>query len=146
MPAALDFLGFARIALPRRSFVFVLSDFLVPVPPEAWLAARGYGWDIVPVVIQDPLWEQSFPDLAGIAIPVVDAETGTRGLLRLTRAQTAALRTAHERRLAGLLDELAGLGLDPVLVDSVDDEAILAAFLDWADRRIFVTEAWALGA
>ncbi len=33
------------------------------------------------------------------------------------------------------MDELEGLGLDPVLLSSSDSTDILAAFLDWADLR-----------
>ena len=43
-------LGFAR-ALPPGSFLFVVSDFLDPVPEAVHRAHRG--WDLVPVVVQD---------------------------------------------------------------------------------------------
>ena len=35
--------------LPSGSFVFVVSDFLAPPPPETWLHARRRRWDVVPV-------------------------------------------------------------------------------------------------
>ncbi len=35
-----------------------------PPPADAWLDAVAHGWDVVPVVIQDPVWEQSFPEVA----------------------------------------------------------------------------------
>ena len=58
----------AHLASHRRSvsagtFVFVLSDFIPPPPAEVWLTAVENRWDLVPVVIQDPTWEQSFPDV-----------------------------------------------------------------------------------
>ena len=34
--------------------------------------------DVVPVVVQDPTWERSFPDVPGVLLPVVDVATGER--------------------------------------------------------------------
>jgi uncharacterized protein (DUF58 family) len=56
---SLAFLLRHRADLPRSSFVFVLSDFLAPPSAEACQGALRAGWDVVPVVIQDPVWEQS---------------------------------------------------------------------------------------
>ena len=56
--------------------------------------------------------------------------------MRVTRArgrERAGRRTRNASQ--SLLDELEGLGLDPVLVSSSDPTEILAAFLDWADMR-----------
>lgn len=142
----LDFLHLVRIAIPPGSFVFVFSDFLVAPPPEAWLSAVEHGWDVVPVVIQDPTWEQSFPDISGIAVPIVDAETGKAGTIRLRRAQARALRDKHSQRMRELLDGFAALGIEPVVLSSVNEEDALGAFLDWADRRSHLGEAWRLGA
>jgi len=55
------FLTARRRRLPAGSFVFVLSDFLAPPSSETWRTAVDCGWDVVPVLIQDPVWEQSFP-------------------------------------------------------------------------------------
>jgi uncharacterized protein (DUF58 family) len=49
--------------LPRGSFVFVLSDFLRPVAARTWRALAARSWDVVPVVVQDPTWERSFPSV-----------------------------------------------------------------------------------
>ena len=59
--------------------MFVLSDFLAPPPDDSWLEAVERGWDVIPVVIQDPTWEQSFPDVSGIAIPFADVTAGGSG-------------------------------------------------------------------
>jgi len=142
----LEFLRLARISLPPGSFVFVLSDFLVATSPDAWLAAAQQAWEMVPVVIQDPTWEQSFPDVSGLMIPIVDAESGTLGTMRLRRSQARALRLDHEERLRRLLQELASFGAEPVLVGSTDEEAILQAFLAWADRRTELAHGWQLTA
>jgi uncharacterized protein (DUF58 family) len=132
---ALAFLGRHRTDLPPGSFVFVLSDLLAPPPPEAWLDAAGHGWDLVPVVIQDPLWERSFPDVGGVAVPVADPRTGTVSLVRLSRREARRRRTANEERHARLVAELGSVGLRPVTVETSDPSAIDGAFLEWAEER-----------
>ena len=52
-----------RRVVSAGSFVFVLSDFIEPPSRLTWLTAVEHLWDIVPVVIQDPVWEQSFPEV-----------------------------------------------------------------------------------
>ena len=83
------------------SFVFVLSDFLDAPSRETWLTAVEHLWDVVPVVIQDPTWEQSFPDVSGIVVPLRDPRTGRVTHVRLTRKEAAARKRAHEERLRG---------------------------------------------
>ncbi len=122
-------------AVTPGSFVFVLSDFLDPPPDDVWLKALERRLDIVPVVIQDPTWEQSFPDVNGMVVPMRDPRSGRLADVRVTKREAARRRTANEERLASLMDELEGLGLDPVLLSSSDTTDILAAFLDWADLR-----------
>ena len=117
------------------SFVFVLSDFLDTPSMETWLTAVEHLWDIVPVVIQDPTWEQSFPDVSGIVLPLRDARTGRVTEVRLTRKEVAERKAAHEQRLRALLDGFALLDLDPVLVSSSETHEILATFLDWTELR-----------
>ena len=64
--------------LPTGSFVFVLSDFLEPPSPEVWNEALELPWDVVPVIVQDPVWEQSFPAVGGVGVPFADPATGDR--------------------------------------------------------------------
>ncbi len=132
---ALLFLGRLRSDLPSGSFVFVLSDFLAPPPTESWLEAVAHGWDLVPVVIQDPVWEQSFPAVGSVAVPVADPRSGRVELVRLTRREAAELRARNEERLQRLLDELASLGLDPVLLGTSEPDAVDRAFVEWAEDR-----------
>ena len=120
-------------AVTPGSFVFCLSDFLDPPPVEGWLTALEHRFDIVPVVIQDPMWEQSFPEVSGIVCPLRDPRTRRLAEVRLTRREVAARRHANEERLQELLSGLGELGLDPVLVSSADPVHILAAFLEWAE-------------
>ena len=132
---ALVYLGRMRSALPAGSFLFILSDFLAPPPVAAWLDAGAHRWDVVPVVIQDPVWEQSFPDVGSVVVPVADPSGGRPRLVRLSAREARARRGANEARLARLLDEFASLGFDPLVVGSEHPEQIDAAFLDWADLR-----------
>lgn len=132
---ALRFLLRRRAALPVGSFVFVLSDFLVPPASELWKRLRSLRWDVVPVVIQDPLWEQSFPLLPGVVVPVADPESGRVAEVRLGRRESEDLRTRNERRLGSLLANLRRHGHDPVLVGSEQPHEIVSAFLGWAARR-----------
>jgi uncharacterized protein (DUF58 family) len=122
-------------AVTPGSFVFVLSDFLDPPQADVWLKALERRLDVVPVIVQDPTWEQSFPDVNGIVIPMRDPRSGRRTDVRVTKREAARRRAANEERLSSLVDELEGLGLDPVPVSSSDPTDILAAFLDWADVR-----------
>ena len=132
---ALGFLGGLHSDLPPGTFLFVLSDFLVSPPAGAWVEALAHGWDVVPVVIQDPVWEQSFPPVGGVTIPVADPRSGSVALVRLTRRQAARRRRAHEERHRLLLAELESLGLEPVVVRTSDPEAIDRAFIAWAELR-----------
>ena len=133
---ALLHLGLLRSSLPAGSFVFVLSDFLLETSAEAWLRAVDRRWDVVPVVIQDPVWEASFPDVGGVLVPFVDAGSGGVRRVRMGRREARRMRVAHEDRHAALIDTLTAYGTDPVVVSSADPDAILTAFLAWADARV----------
>ena len=122
-------------AVTPGSFVFVLSDFLDPPSTDVWLQALERRLDIVPVIIQDPTWEQSFPEVNGIVVPMRNPRSGRRADVRVSKREAAKRRAANEERLSSLVDELEALGLDPVLLSSSDPTEILAAFLDWADLR-----------
>jgi uncharacterized protein (DUF58 family) len=118
--------------LPPGSFVFVVSDYLTPVRTAEWARLRALRWDVVPVVVQDPTWEQSFPDVHGAVVPFADPETGAVAPTRFTRREVRALAAEHEERLDRTVRTLRHLGCDPVVVGSEDASAPLAA---WAARR-----------
>jgi hypothetical protein len=129
-------LGHTRALLPG-SFLFVLSDFLDPVPEVAWLAALARGWDIVPVVVQDPTWEASFPAaVGGLVLPIADPGGGGPELVRLSPEEARRRRGEHEGRLRDIVGTFAELGLDPVVLQTSDVDAVLTAFLDWAAVRL----------
>ncbi|MBV8395411.1 MAG: DUF58 domain-containing protein [Actinobacteria bacterium] len=132
----LEFLPRFRAELSSGTFVFVLSDFLGPLPPEsAWLTAAARRWEVVPVVVQDPMWEQSFPLVGPIVLPLVDPGEGRVLEVRLTRREARERRRANEERRRRLHEDFFALGLDPVELDTSDPADIDRAFLDWAERR-----------
>jgi uncharacterized protein (DUF58 family) len=126
-----------RRDLPAGAFVFVLSDFLEEPTREEWLDALERRWEIVPVVVQDPIWEQSFPDVAGTVVPFADPATGRMSLVRFSEPEVGERREANEDRLRRLLSTLRSLDMDPVLVSSHEPRDIALAFVTWADQRLF---------
>lgn len=122
-------------AITSGTFIFVFSDFIPSPPRETWLATHDHPWDVVPVVIQDPVWEQSFPDVSGIVVPLRDPETGRARPVRLTAREAAERREANEERLQELMTTFGRIDLDPILLSSNDKEQLLSQFLVWAAVR-----------
>jgi uncharacterized protein (DUF58 family) len=134
--AGLQFLGEHRRDLPTQAFVFVLSDFIVPPDLDVWQRALEHRWELVPVIIQDPQWERTFPDVGGISVPYADpAGTGVSPIY-LTRREARALRREHEQRYDALIRGFRSLGLEAVVVETHDMGDMLGAFLRWADLRM----------
>lgn len=126
-----------RRDLPAGTFVFVLSDFLEEPGRDDWLHALERRLEIVPVVIQDPVWEQSFPRVHGAALPFWDVEANGRDIAYLTKAEVDERREGNELRLRQLLRRLRALDMDPVLVSSHVWRDVVHSFLTWADQRLF---------
>jgi len=126
-----------RRDLPAGTFVFVLSDFLVEPSRDDWLYALERRWEIVPVVVRDPVWEQSFPDIGGVVVPFADPESGRVRLVRLSEVEVAERREENEGRLDELLFRLRSLDLDPVVLGSHEPRDVVLAFLIWSDQRLF---------
>jgi uncharacterized protein (DUF58 family) len=124
-----------RRDVPTGTFVFVLSDFLRPLRRATWALARTRGWDVVPVIIQDPVWERSFPRIGGVVLPLTDPATGRTRLARVTSAEADARRIANEERLRGLVASFQRLGFDPVLLGTAEPAAVDLAFINWATSR-----------
>ena len=133
---ALSFLGTVQSTVPLGSFVFVVSDFVAPTPNELWAQAVARGWDVVPIVVQDPTWEQSFPEIEGVVVSIGDAGGGSRAGLRLSRREVEERREVNERRLASRLLDFVQLGLDPIVVDDAAPERVHLALLEWANVRL----------
>jgi len=122
-------------SFPAGTFVFVLSDFVDAAPPQAWMKLRALGWDVVPVVVQDPLWEQSFPAVGGVLLPVSDPETGEAREIVVSRGEARRRANANAERLHGILDGFARLGFDSILLGSSDPVEVSVQFERWAARR-----------
>jgi uncharacterized protein (DUF58 family) len=131
----LEFLGEHRRDLPTQAFVFMLSDFLVPPDLRIWQRALEHRWELVPVVIQDPVWERTFPDVGGITISYADPATGRVVPVRLTLSEAARRREHNEARWEMLVRDFRSLGIEPVGVTSHDLAGMLDSFLRWADLR-----------
>jgi uncharacterized protein (DUF58 family) len=127
--------GLAVGRLGAGSFVFCLSDFFVMPDGDLWSEALSRGWDVVPVVVQDALWEQSFPDVGGAVLPVWDPYTRRVRATRLTRREAHARRLVNEERLTQILNEFDQLGLDPIVLSRHDAESVYEAFSSWAEAR-----------
>lgn len=132
---AFDHLVRSRRDLPPGSFVFVISDFLDPPPLEELVRLEEHRWDVVPVVIQDPVWEQSFPQIPSLLVPIADPVTGAVGTARVSAAEAQRRRGSNAARLNRLTEELRSLGLEPVVIGSCDPARVQSAFLAWAERR-----------
>jgi len=135
---ALAFLEYQRGDLPTGTFVFVVSDFLEPLDRRAWGRMLERRWDVVPVVIQDPIWERTFPKVEGLVVRFADPRTGEVAGVRLGWREAAQLREANERRWSALLADFRSVGLEPIVVGSHEPAEISGAFLRWADERIYV--------
>jgi uncharacterized protein (DUF58 family) len=126
-----------RRDLPAGTFVFVLSDFLVQPDRDEWLHALERRWEIVPVIIRDPVWEQSFPDVSDTVVPLVDATTGRTTLVRLSAGEVEERRERNKERQRRLVHELRALDTDPVVVSSHEWRDVVFTFLTWSDQRLF---------
>jgi hypothetical protein len=133
---ALAFLATMHRRVPIGTFVFVLSDFINPVRTEAWANAVDHGWDVVPIVVQDPIWEQSFPRVDGVRILFSDAVRSHPHFVRLTEADVGERREHNEQRLAELRLEFSRLGLDTVVIGDARTDAVQAALLEWSHARL----------
>jgi uncharacterized protein (DUF58 family) len=139
----LEHLGRHRRELPTQAFVFVVSDFLVPPESGIWRRSLEYRWEIVPVVVQDPVWERTFPDVGGITVPFADPTTGRVVPVYLTREEAERQRQENEARAEELTHTFRSFGAEPVVVGSHDSGDVLAAFLRWADLRVMARGALA---
>jgi len=126
-----ELLTAAYRTVPRRSLMFVVSDF-ISAPgwgkPLAHLAERH---DVVAVRLYDPL-EMELPDL-GIVV-VQDAETGEQLFVDThDRAFRRRFEEAAKRREAELRDEFRNAGVDALELATNDD--LVDAILRFADLR-----------
>lgn len=131
----LELLVRRRATLPVGTFVFVVSDFLEALPGRLWMRLRGLGWDVTPLVVQDPVWEQSFPAIGGVLVPFAAPGSGRRTDVWITRRRARALAAANEDRLDTILTRFRRLGFDPVVVGTSDPEEVARLLHEWSARR-----------
>ena len=115
-----------RAQLPPGTLVFVVSDFLRPPTDAVWPIVLDAGWELVPVVIQDPVWEQSFPvEAAGLVLE-------QDGPIRITRSNAVRLKREHESRLGEIAAWSAQHGFSAVIPRSYEASRLVDAFVAWA--------------
>jgi hypothetical protein len=124
-----------RRDLPAGTFVFVLSDFLVPPSRDEWLRVLERRFEVVPVVVLDPVWERSFPDVSGTVVPFAD-DGGRVRLVALSAREANARREANEERHRDLAFAFRALDMEPVQITTHEWRDVVFAFLTWADQRM----------
>jgi hypothetical protein len=127
-----------RRSLPAGTFVFVCSDYFSAPEPAWWARALAYRWDVVPVIVQDPVWEQSFPLIEPLVVSFAEPVSGRTHTVRLRRGEAEVRRRANEARLALLLSELRALSLEPMVIGSVAEPDVLQALTGWGEMRLAV--------
>ncbi len=132
---SLELLVRRRTAFPMGTFVFVVSDFLEPVPGRLWTRLRGLGWDVTLLIVQDPVWEQSFPRVEGVVLPFAKPGSASSSDVWIGRRRAEALAVANERRLAQTTARFRRLGFDTVVVGTSDQGEIARTLHAWAARR-----------
>lgn len=130
-----DLLESAAALMPRRSTVFVVSDFLSEPGWEKPLGRLAQRHDVVAVRLFDPL-ELELPDLG--LVPLTDAETGEQLWVDTHDAgfRRRFARLAADREHA-LREALARAGVDALELSTEDDlvQAVLR-FTDMRRRRV----------
>jgi hypothetical protein len=139
---AFAFLAPLRRALPAGTFVFILSDFLHMPSPDAWSLILELPWELVPIVIQDPVWEQSFPDVSSVVLPLLEPGSGRVRLVRLSRREARERRAANQERARKTVEAFNALGLEPIVLTTADREKIFSSFLEWDELRRLATRTW----
>ena len=93
----------------------------------------------MPVVIQDPVWEASVPDVGAVVLPILEPATGVvAALVRLTAREATARREANIARRAELIRDFRGdrgRAGDRRVGENPGD--ILQAFISWSDQRLY---------
>lgn len=117
--------------LPRRSLVFVVSDFVSTPGWERPLAQLALRHEVLAVRLYDRL-ESDLPDLG--LVTMQDAESGEQIYVD---THDAAFRrrfaAAAERREAGLREAFARAGVDAIELSTDDD--LVGALMRFADLR-----------
>ena len=129
-----EFLQAAFRLIPRRSLVFIVSDFISAPGWSEPLAHLAQRHEILAVRLYDPL-EMDLPDL-GLLV-VQDAETGEQVFVDThDRAFRKRFAEAAERREKALRAALGGASVDALELSTDDDLAdTILRFADLRKRR-----------
>ena len=122
---------------PGGSFLFVLSDFLAqPARGTSGSASSSTGGTSSRSSCRTRSGSRA-SRRSTASSSRSPARTGACGscACRAASRRSAAARTSQRRD--ALLDEFAGLGIEPVLLSSADHEHVLAALMEWAANREF---------
>jgi uncharacterized protein (DUF58 family) len=126
-----DLLQASRQVIPRRSLVFVVSDFISTPGWEGALALLARRHEIVAVRLYDPL-EMELPDLGLLVFQ--DAETGDLAWVDThDRGFRKRFVAAAGRREAALRTAFSDAGVDALELSTTDD--LVDAILRFADLR-----------
>ena len=111
----------------RRSLVFLVSDFHLPLPEVQAVIASLAHHDLVPVVLWDPL-EFTLSAQRGL-VHVVDPESGHRQLVWWRPALREQWRAAQQRRREALLQLFRAHRLAPLFLEGgFDADAVTRHF------------------
>jgi uncharacterized protein (DUF58 family) len=123
--------GFVKAAdlLPRRrSLVFLVSDFLMPLADVEATLDSLWRHDVVPILVRDRVMEGEVPAFG--LVMTRDLETGRERLLFLRPSLRAAWQRAASKRLADLEQVFAERGRRAFhLVDDLDVDALADFFV-----------------
>ena len=126
-----DLLQSAIGIVPRRSLMFVVSDFVSEPGWDKPLAHLARRHELIAVRLYDPL-ERALPDLGMVVIE--DSETGEQLFVDThDRAFRRRFAAAAERREAIVRDAFATAGVDAL--ELATDEDLAGAVLRFADLR-----------
>jgi uncharacterized protein (DUF58 family) len=121
----------AERILPRRSFVILLSDFLVPDGWQAVLRRLAQRHEMVAVSLRDPR-ESELPDVGVITLE--DPETGRQ--LMVDTASSGLRERFHQAALeqaARLRADLTAAGIDALELSTASD--MLPALVSFLEKR-----------
>jgi len=126
-----ELLGTAFQVMPRRSLVFVVSDFISTPGWDQPLARLARRHEVIAVRLYDPL-EMELPDLGLVTIQ--DSETGEQLFVDThDRAFRKRFAQVAERREAELRGALQRAGVDALELSTGDD--LVDSILRFADLR-----------
>lgn len=123
--------------LPPGTMCFIFSDFFTLPRKDLWMwLEKRMGLDLVPVLVQDPLMEQSFPlELANVEITYVDPLSGRVMRIAFTRRKARELKRRNEQRFRRIQNCFRDLRLDPIVLSSNEQNDIFAELRRWERRR-----------